>query len=197
MAIILGTLEASSGALAQQRSTTGTLRGQIGAAKNDGTVVPPESANVYILFSSPREAGSFSHENNADTAGGQFREKFNNMLSKNKDLKNLQKSARQNPQADAPDQIAAVYLQSVDESLTQVRNWLTKHPDRTWQMKAVGTDEKGLWSVEDLSAGGYEVVVRGKVTGYDADWEGNVDLAPGRTVSLPLTRPRFLRMKRE
>ncbi len=196
IAIVLATFEASSGKPPQQNSTGGNMKGQVGATKSDGGLISAESATVYVLFSSPMEASSFSHVSNADTAGGQFSGQLNNLLAKNKELKNLQKSARQNSQPDTADQIAVVYLQSVDESLARVRSWLTKHPERTWQMKAVAPDEQGFWSVEGLLPGGYEVVVRGKVSGYEADWEGSVDLAPGGTVSLPLTRPRFVRNKR-
>jgi hypothetical protein len=193
IAVTLGTLEVCSGTAAAQQSNVGTLKGQVGTAKSDGAVVSPESAIVYVLFSSAMEAGSFSHVNGVDTAGGEFSYHLNNLLAKNKELKNLEKSARHNPRPETADQIAAYYLQSVDEALAQVRSWLTKHPDRNWQMKTVAPDGQGFWSVEDLQSGGYEVVVRGKSSGYDADWEGGVDLAPGRTISLPLTRPRFFR----
>lgn len=84
----------------------------------------------------------------------------------------------------------------ITASLAQVRSWLDKHADRAWQMKSVTPDERGVWAIDGLSAGSYELVVRGKISGYDAGWEGSVDLAPGRTVSLPLTRPRFFRNKR-
>lgn len=195
IAATLGMFEVCSGEAAAQQSSVGTLKGQVGTTKSDGAVVAPESATVYVLFSSAMEAGSFSHPpfNNVDTAGGQFRYHLKNLLAKNKELKSLYKSVRQNPRPEAANQIATYYLQSVDEALIQVRSWLTKHSDRTWQMKTVAPDEQGLWSVEGLQPGGYEVLVRGKVSGYDADWEGGVDLAPGRTISLPLTRPRFLR----
>lgn len=139
--------------------------------------MPPGSATVYVFFSSAMEAGKFSHAEDTDTAGGQFRYHLNKLLAKNNET---------------ADQIAAYYLQSVDEALKEVRSWLTKHPDRTWQMKTIMPDERGFWSAEDLQPGGYEVMVRGKGSGQDADWEGSVDLAPGRTISLPLTRPRFV-----
>jgi hypothetical protein len=197
IAVILGTAEVCSGNAAAQRLNVGALKGQVGTTKSDGEVAPPESATVYVLFSSAMEAGSFSHVNDVDTAGGQFRYHLNHLLAKNKELKNLQKSARHNPRPEAADQVAAYYLQSVDEALTQVRIWLTKHPDRAWQMKTIAPDGQGFWPVESLQPGGYEVVVRGKLfSGYDADWEGGVDLAPGRTISLPLTRPRFFRLSR-
>jgi len=140
-------------------------------------------------------AGSFSHVNDVDTAGGQFSHHLNDALAKNKELKSLEKSARKNPQPETADQIAAYYLQSVDETLAQVRGWLAKHPDRSWQMRSLTPDGQGFWSVEDLKPGGYEVVARGKCSGYDADWEGGVDLDAGKTISLPLMRPRFFRIK--
>lgn len=193
IAVTLGTAEICSGKAVAQRSNVGTLKGQVGATKSNGEVVPPESAAVYVLFSSAMEAGSFSHVNDVDTAGGQFLYQLNNLLAKNRELKSLEKSARQNPRPETVDQIAAYYLQSVDEALTQVRSWLTKHPDRAWQMKTVAPDAQGFWFVEGMQPGGYEVVVRGKFSGYDADWEGGVDLAPSKSISLPMTRPRFFR----
>lgn len=196
LAVAFASLWALSTKPPQERSSGGYLRGQVGATKNGGSVEPAESATVYILFSSPMETGSFSHTSNLDTAGGRFREQLNSLFAKNKELKNLQKSSRQSTQPDVADQIATIYMQTVDESLAQVRSWLDKHADRAWQMKSVTPDERGVWAIDGLSAGTYELVVRGKISGYDADWEGSVDLAPGRTVSLPLTRPRFFRNKR-
>jgi hypothetical protein len=195
IAIALGTVEVCSGQAATQRSDVGTLKGQVGTTKSDGAMVPPESATVYVLFSSAMAAGSFSHVNDVDTAAGQFSLRLNDLLSKNKELKKLEESARRNPRPEAADQIATYYLQTLDEALTQVRSWLTKHPDRSWQMKTVTPDERGFWLIEGLQPGGYEVVARGKCSGYDADWESKADLAPGRTISMPLTRPRFFRTR--
>lgn len=193
VAVVLGTAEMCSGKAAAQRSNVGTLKGQVGATKSSGAVVAPESAAVYVLFSSAMERGSFSHVSDVDTAGGQFRYQLNNLLAKNKELKSLTKSAHQNPGPETADRIAAHYLQSVDEALTQVRGWLTKHPDRAWQMKTVSPDAQGFWFIEGVQPGGYEVVVRGKFSEYDADWEGEVDVAPSKIISLRMMRPRFFR----
>jgi hypothetical protein len=195
IATSLGTAEICSSKAAAQRSNLGTLKGQVGTTKSNGEVVPPESAVVYVLFSSAMEGGSFSHVNDVDTAGGQFHYHLHNLLAKNKELNSLVKSTRHHPRPEAADQIAAYYLQSEDEALAQVRSWLTKHPDRTWQMTTIAPDAQGFWSVEGLQPGGYKVVVRGKFSGYDANWGGAVDLSPGRTIFLPLTRPAFFRHK--
>jgi hypothetical protein len=186
-----------------EESIPGILNGQVGTPNGEGGVVPPESSTVYVFFSSTLERRhSLSRPDglsiaiqqfDSDTAGGQFHLQLNKLLEKNKDLKRLEKTARHNPRPDDANQIAAYFLQSVDEALTWVQGWLTKHPDRAWQMKALTPDRRGLWSAEGLRPGEYEVVVRGKLSGYDADWEATVDLDPGRTVSLPLTRPRFFR----
>ncbi len=196
VAVILGTSNVCSGAAAKQPSKVGTLNGQVVATGSGANVLPPESANVYILFASPMEQrGTFSHGNDVGTAGGQFRFKLNNLIEKNEDLKRLQKKAHHNPQPEDANQIADYCLQSVDEALTWVRSWLTNHPDLSWQMKTIASDAQGFWSAEGLQPGEYVVVVRGTFPGYDADWEGTVDLAPGKTISLPLTRPRFIRRK--
>jgi|GEM_PF-1557622 len=67
-----------------------------------------------------------------------------------------------------------------------------RHP-RSWQFRTVTPDSRGFWSAEGLRPGGYEIVVHGKVGGYDADWEYGLDLDAGQTISLPLTSPRFFR----
>ena len=192
VAVIIDTANVCSETVAAQRSNVGGLNGRVGATKS-GEVVPPESATVYVLYSNAMEGRRFSHANDNDTAGGQFHYHLNNLLEKNKELKSLQKRVHHNPQPRDANQMAAYYLQSVDEALTRVRSWLTKHPDRSWQMKTIAPDAQGLWSAEGLQPGGYSVVVRGRLPGYDADWEEEVDLAAGRTISLPLTRPRFFR----
>jgi len=195
--VIAGTAAVCSVAAAKQSSKVGALNGRVGVTRSGGEVLPAESAAVYILFSSAMKRdslgrGSFSHTNDLDTAGGQFSYQLNTLLEKNKDLKRLWKSVRHNPRPEDTNQIATYYPQSVDEALTQVRSWLTKHLDRSWQMKTIAPDAQGFWSAEGLLPGGYEVVVRGTLLpGYDTEWEGQVDLAPERTISLPLTRPRF------
>jgi hypothetical protein len=176
-----------------QQPASGTLKGQIGATKNTGEVVPPESAVIYIFFSAAMRNGTFSHAADTETAGGQFTFQLNRSLSKNSALKRLQKRAGNNPYPETADQIAEYSLQAVDDALTQTREWLAKHPDRAWQMKTLAPNEQGVWIAEALPPGGYEVVVRGKFAGHDADWEAAADLAAGNTVSLLLTQPRFFR----
>ncbi|PYU93147.1 MAG: hypothetical protein DMG25_10170 [Acidobacteria bacterium] len=192
VAVIIDTANVCSETVAAQRSNVGGVNGRVGATKS-GEVVPPESATIYVLYSNQMESARFSHGNDNDTASGQFHYYLNNLLEKNKELKSLQKRVHHNPQPGDANQMAAYYLQSVDEALTRVRSWLTKHPDRSWQLKTIAPDAQGFWSAEGLQPGGYSVVVRGRLPGYDADWEEEVDLAAGRTISLPLTRPRFFR----
>ena len=182
---------------AAQQLRPGVLNGQIAATKKGGEIVRAESATVYILFLSAMKGTSFSHVLDTDTAGGQYTYELNNALAKNKDLKNVEKNARKNPRPEAADQIAAYYLQSVDEALSKLGIWLAKHPDRAWQMKMTTPNADGLWSAAGLNPGGYEIVVRGKLSSYDADWEAEADLAPGETITLPLTQPRFFRFLHE
>jgi hypothetical protein len=197
-AVTLGTAKVYSDAAAKEPSKVGALNGRVGSTRSGGEVLPPESATVYILFSSAMERDSlgrnvFLYPIGVDMAGRQFTYQLNNLLEKNKDLKRVEKSVRHTHSPEDANQIAACYLQGVDQALTRVRSWLAKHPDRSWQMKTIAPDVQGFWSAEGLQPGGYEVVVRGTLPGYDADWEGPVYLPPGGTVSLPLTRPRFFR----
>jgi hypothetical protein len=197
IAVIIGIAELTSAVAVEQSARLGSMKGRVGTTRSGGDVLPPESAVVYILFSAEmaRDAfgreWSFTHAGDLDTAGGQYTYQLNNLLDKNKDLKRLEKSVRHNPKPEDANQIATYYLQTVDDALAGVRSWLAKHPNRSWQMKTFGPDAQGFWSAEGLPPGGYEVVVRGTLSGYDADWEGSVDLRPGGTISLPLTRPRF------
>jgi len=46
-----------------------------------------------------------------------------------------------------------------------------------------------------LQPGGYTLMVRGKWQGHEGDWEGLVDLGAGRAIDMPLTRPRYLRLR--
>jgi len=139
--------------------------------------------------------GTFSHELDLGTAGGQFAYHLNRLLARNKGLKRLEKNARKesNPRKRMEDalQIGRSHLQSTDEALALVRAWLAKHPGRSWQMETVTPNGQGLWSAPGLQPGSYEIVVRGRVLGYDADWEAAVDLEPGKTLSIPLTQARF------
>ena len=161
IAVTLGAEMSLVNAAAQQPQS-GILKGQVGVKQVDGLVVVPDSATVYILFSNLMEGRSFSHGMNVDTAGGQFTFRLNSLIAKNEDLKNVEKTARRNPAPEAADQIGTYYLNSVDEALADVRVWLTKHPDRTWQFHKVAPDGHGLFSAEDLPPGGYVIVVRGK-----------------------------------
>src|SRR5439155_2545819 len=118
VAVIIDTANVCSGTVAAERSNVGALNGRVGTTKSGGEVVPPESATVSVLYSSAMEGRRFSHANDNDTAGGQFRYHLNNLLEKNKELKSLQKRVHHNPQPGDANQIAAYYLQSVDEALT-------------------------------------------------------------------------------
>jgi hypothetical protein len=175
-----------------QSSKVGALKGQTGATGNDGRVLSPQSATIYVMYQSGLRAGSFTHAYDTDTAGGQFHDRKNKSLSSDKELKTLMKSTRHAPLPEAADEIAAHYLQSLDQALAATSEWVAKHPKNAWQLRVITPDAQGSWSVGGLEPGSYEIVIRGRIAGYDADWEAGVDLAPGETVSLPLVRPRFI-----
>lgn len=163
------------------------VKGQVGAEQKAGVVLPAQSATVCVMFASGMASGSFTHRYDTDTAGGQYKYKLEKLdASANKQVKTLAKSGQS-------DQIAKIYLGSVDAALAAVSAWASKHPDRAWQVRTVTPDAEGFWSTDDLPPGSYEIVARGAVRGHDADWEASVDLDSGKTISLPLTRPRFFR----
>lgn len=196
---ILAGLSCSARA-ASRRSKVGTLKGRISVTPPGRETLPPSSATVFVMFSSGMhwdslQRGTFSNERDLGTAGGQFAYHMHRLLSRNKDLKRLMKYARKesDPRQRMEDalQIGRSYLQTTDEALALVRAWLAKHPGRSWQMETVMPNGQGLWSAAGLQPGSYEIVVRGRVLGYDADWEASVDLEPGKTLSIPLTQARF------
>jgi len=129
----------------------------------------------------------FTHRFDTDTAGGQYTYRLQKLLAPaTKQVKALAKNGQR-------DEIARLYLGSVDGSLAAVTGWVSKHPDRSSQLRTVRPDAQGLWSLDGLNAGSYEIVVRGTVAEKDADWEASVDLHPSQTMSLSLTTPRFFR----
>ena len=183
-----------------ERSNTGVLKGQVGLTMSNRRVIIPAQATVYVLLTAAMKRnewgwGTFSHVNDDGTAGGRYRNILSNLLDKNRDLKRLFKEVQHNPDPEIASRIATYYLQSEDEALAQISSWLAEHQNRSWQMRTIVPDAEGFWSAEGLQPGEYEVVVRGKFPGFDAEWEASVDVSPGQTISLPLTRPRFVRHK--
>lgn len=168
-------------------SDVGMLRGQIGAIQKNGAVVPATSATVYVMYASGINGRSFTHHAATDTAGGTFTYKLHELLGPvNKQVKKLANAGQ-------TDEIARLYLAALDEAIAATTDWVTNHPDKAWQVRTIAPDADGFWSAEGLNPGSYAIVARGVIAGHDADWEGTVDLAPGRTISMPLTSPRFSR----
>jgi hypothetical protein len=165
---------------------------QVGLLEADGSVAPPQSATVYILYGSwtPNAAGT--QENGSETAGGQFRLRFSKLLSEDRELKNLQKRGYKTSGAGNADEIAGRALKNLDEALVATRDWLAQHPDRAWQLRTVSPDRHGEWTTTGLDPGPYEIIARGKIADYDADWEATVNLRSEMTLTLPMTSPRFI-----
>jgi hypothetical protein len=200
----------------------GTIKGQVGVAKQDGPLVVPRLATVYILFSGEVGDDLYSHNKNFDavgrddmnpsgrmlagdvhninppggdsnTAGSQYWAGWSKNLKRDKELKRVEKDGKKNPSQENAYQIAKHMHQLTDQALQDVRDWIEKHSDRSWEMRTIATDEHGNFSVEGLPAGRYLVVVRGVIAGYDADWwEASVNLAPGKTLTLRFTGLRFI-----
>ena len=125
-----------------------------------------------------------------DTAGGQYSYRLNKLLEPvAKQVKQLEKSGQ-------TDEIAKLYLATVDKALAETMDWVTQHPDKRWQVAKIDAYTQGHWSAEGLTPGTYAVVARGVIAGREADWEGMVDFSESQTISVPLTRPRFFRIAR-
>jgi len=182
---------------AATNAESGTLKSQVGVALNAQQLIPARPAIVVVMYESGMVNGSFApghapfRVNNPDTAGGQYKYQLETLRSTNKELKALLKVKR--PDGRQYDQFSKLSLAAIDEALLRASDWLSNHPERSWEMVRTTADAEGCWSVEGLKPGSYKIVVRGRVKGHDADWEGEVDLSPGRTIALPLTTPHYLR----
>ncbi len=194
-AILCVVLLCHSVPLAQAQSSAGkggTLQGQVGVAKSDGTVLVPQPAQVYVIYTKGLHDDRFSAASyyGSATAGGQFNVQRDKALgSVKKELKNIEKS---NLPGERADKIAEYYLRSVDTALAAVSDWVTKNPAKNWQAHKLMPDAGGLWSIDNLEPGSYEIIGRGTIAGNDNEWEAYVDLSAGQTISLPLTRPRYI-----
>jgi hypothetical protein len=97
-----------------------------------------------------------------------------------------EKSA-QEPKEQRVDEFEKYKLRTVDEGLRAAAAWSIKHKN-TWQLTTVNVSPSGSWSQENVRPGHYKIIARGKVGTLDAEWETEVDVKPGETVSVPLTR---------
>lgn len=182
---------------ATQEQAGGVLRGRVGTARKDGSFVPAESATVYVLYAQPLTKGGTNdvYGPREDTAGNYYQDQNNKVMGPvSKEIKALTKN--KDPQAAAAnaDKIAELVLRGIDQALAATRDWAEKHPKKAWQIRSLAPDAQGVWAADNLQPGSYEIVIRGTVAGRDLDWEASVDLHSGKTISLPLDRPRFFRM---
>ncbi|HET7840207.1 MAG TPA: hypothetical protein VFM21_01310 [Terriglobia bacterium] len=192
----LAALLAASGPARAQSSTPrgaggAALTVQVGLMEANGNVAPPQDATVYILYGSLKPDPN-AREENSDTAGGQFRLKYNQLLSGDRELKNLQKRTRKGHEGETADAEAALAMRDLEAALQATRNWLAQHPDLAWQLRTISPDRRGERTALELDPGPYEIVARGRIAQYDADWEATVSLRPEMTLTLPMTTPRFI-----
>jgi hypothetical protein len=164
---------------------------QVGLLEANGNVAPPQDATVYILYGSLKPDPN-AREESGETAGGQFRLKLNQLLSGDRELKNLQKHTRKGHEGETADEMAALEMRDLDAALQATRDWLARHPDLAWQLRTVSPDQRGERTALELDPGPYEIVARGRIAQYDADWEASVNLRPEMTLTLPMTSPRFI-----
>jgi hypothetical protein len=178
---------------AQGKNQSATLKAQVGVALNAQQLVPPTSATVFVMYASGVVNGSFTHDADGETtAGKQYSLEREKLFGSNNELKAL--SNKKPPLSEQDyEQMSKLSLAIVDDSLQTASSWVSKKPDRKWQIVKTVADDQGFWTVDGLKPGSYEIVVRGRVKGLDADWEAAVAVAPGQTLTLPLTRPRYLR----
>ncbi len=186
----------TANALAQASASRGVggaaLTVQVGVLEAGGDIAPPQDATVYILYGSLKPGAAEEKDPGSETAGGQFRLTFNKLLSSDREMKNLQKRTRKGHEVETADQIAALAMRDLDAALKATHNWLDKHPDLAWQFRTVSPDQRGERTALELDPGPYEIVARGRIAQYDADWEATVNLRSEMTLTLPMTSPRFI-----
>ena len=179
---------------AQGKNQSATLKAQVGVALNAQQLVPPTSATVFVMYASGVVNGSFTHDADGETtAGKQYNLEREKLFGSNNELKAL--SRKKPPLSEQEyEQMSKLSLAIVDDSLRGASDWVSKKPDREWQIVKTVADDQGFWTVDGLKPGSYEIVVRGRMKGRDTDWEAEVDVAPGQTLTVPLTRPRYLHL---
>lgn len=178
---------------AQDKNQSAALKAQVGLALNFHQLVPPTSAAVFVMYASAFVNGSFTHGADGETtAGRQYNLEREKLVGSTKELKAL--SRKKPPLSEQEhEQLATLSLAIVDESLQAASDRVSKQPDRQWQIVKTTADAQGFWTLTGLKSGSYEIVVRGRIKGQEADWEAAVDIHPGQTLMLPLTQPRYLR----
>jgi hypothetical protein len=165
---------------------------QVGLLGPDGKLSPVSSATVYVMYGSLTADPALSQETSTDTAGAQFRIRFKQLLSEDRELKNLEKRNRRGGNTQLNDTISLRALRDLDEALAATRDWIAHHPDYAWQLRTVTPDRHGEWTVTGLDPGPYEIVARGKYAQYEVDWEANASLRSEMTLTLPMTSPRYI-----
>ncbi|MGC2107882.1 MAG: carboxypeptidase-like regulatory domain-containing protein [Candidatus Korobacteraceae bacterium] len=179
--------------VAQDKNQSAALKAQVGLALNAQQLVPPTSATVFVMYASGLVNGSFTHGADGETtAGRQYDIEREKLFGSNKELKAL--SRKKPPFTEQEhEQLSTLSLAIVDESLQAASDWVSKKPDREWQIAKTTADAQGFWTLDGMKPGSYEIVVRGRIQGHEADWEAAVDIHPGQTLTLPLTKPRYVR----
>lgn len=193
LAVLLAALDLSFGQTPSPRGVgSAALTVQVGLQEAGGNVAPPLATTVYIMYGSWKPDPAFARETSTDTAGAQFRLRFNQLLNSDRELKNLEKHTRKGHEGETANQIAELAMRDLDHALGATRDWLARHPDFAWQMRTVSLNRRGEWTASELDPGPYEIVARGKIAQYDADWEATVNLRSEMTLTLPMTTPRYI-----
>ena len=176
--LIAVTLNASALASFQDLEP-GTVNGQINLVTRNGTSMIPDSATVNLVY-----WGRF-HDLEPSTAGEAYMAEAAKVAqSIAKQTSKDKEKIAQEPKEQRADEFEKYKLRTVDEGLRAAAAWSIKHKN-TWQMTTVNISPSGSWSQENVRPGHYKIIARGKVGTLDAEWETEVDVKPGETVSAP------------
>jgi hypothetical protein len=165
-----------------QDAVPGTVKGRIEAVTGNETKLIPDSATVTLIY------WGRSHDLERSTAGEAYiAEATKVATSIAKQTSRDKEKIAEEPKEQRVDEFEKYKLQTVDAGLKAAAAWSVQHKN-TWQLITVSVSPSGLWSQENVTPGHYRIIARGKVGTLDAEWETEVDVEPGETISVPLTR---------
>jgi hypothetical protein len=164
----------------------------------DGTPVPPDEAQVWILFGSDvLYEGMPDRQHYIDSAALQFENQRGRLLAQGKKaMQSLLGPAKENPTSNTENQVSAnaykgYMIRVDDEALAATMAWAQAHKNKSSQVKIITPEPDGTWFVGDLIPGIYHIVVRARFEDYQAEWESGITVKFGETFTIAEIPPRL------
>jgi hypothetical protein len=165
---------------------SGALVGHVVVTNTDGSTAIPTNAVVYVFYTG-------SSPDDRQTAGFAYcaeQLKVLNAIAKQTSKNKLQTGIE--PESRRMDEVHEYYLESVDRALKAAADWKQRHK-REEQMVTSKAASDGTWSVHALFPGRYRIIGRGTIGNLDAEWQEEVNVDPGQTISVNLNKIRMAR----